>query len=150
MDRVIDMNSGSPPIIITSTSDEELINLRQYILHFKLGQKTFKYYFQIIKNLKRDLILGLNFQRMFKISQDITADDNDLYLHIRNNIVTVTVGSDRPKNLVFQCMLVLKFFSRVSIVLLNAWYITMTTSIEGNLNVQKVQKKCFLLEKRTI
>ena len=39
------------------------------------------------KNLKRDLILGLNFQRTFKILQDIT-DDNDLYLHIRRKIVT--------------------------------------------------------------
>ena len=47
----------------------------------------FKYYFQILKNLKRDLILGLNFQRMFKISQDI-MDDNDFYLHIRRKIVT--------------------------------------------------------------
>ena len=50
-------------------------------------KKTFKYYFQILKNLKQDLILGLNFQRTFKISQDIT-DDNDLYLHIRRKIVT--------------------------------------------------------------
>ena len=36
--------------------------------------------------MKQDLILGLNFQRMFKISQDIT-DDNDLYLHIRRKII---------------------------------------------------------------
>ena len=40
----------------------------------------------MIKNLKQDLILDLNFQRTFKISQDIT-DDNVLYLHIRRKIV---------------------------------------------------------------
>ena len=78
---VIDTNAG-PAIIITSASDDELINLGQCRLHIKLGAKMFKYYFQIIKNLKQDLILGLNFQRMFKISQDVT-DNNDLYLHIR-------------------------------------------------------------------
>ena len=91
--RVIDMNAG-PPLLITSASEDELINLGRCRLRFKLGQKSFEYYFQIIKNLKRDLILGLNFQKMFKISQDIT-DDNDLYLHIRNNIVTFSI---QPKN----------------------------------------------------
>ena len=46
----------------------------------------FEYYFQIIKTLKRDLIIGLNFQRTFKILQDVT-DDNDLYLHIRRKLL---------------------------------------------------------------
>ena len=55
----------------------------------------FEYYFQILKNLKRDLILGLNFQRTFKILQDIT-DNNDLYLHIRRKIVTF---SQQAKNI---------------------------------------------------
>ena len=84
--KVINTNAG-PAIIVTSASDDELVNLGRCRLHVKLGEKTFEYYFQILKNLKRDLILGLNFQRMFKISQDIT-DDNDLYLHIRRKIVT--------------------------------------------------------------
>ena len=83
---VIDTNAG-PAIIVTSASDDELINLGRYRLHIKLGKKMFEYYFQILKNLKWDLILGLNFQRMFKISQDI-RDDNDLYLHMRRKIVT--------------------------------------------------------------
>ena len=83
---VIDTSAG-PPIVITLTLAEELTNLGLCRLHIKLGPKTFEYYFQIIKHLKQDLILGLNFQRTFKISQDIT-DDNDLYLHIRRKIVT--------------------------------------------------------------
>ena len=57
----------------------------------------FEYYFQILKNLKRDLILGLNFQRTFKISQDIT-DDNDLYLHIRRKIVTFSQQAKNTTN----------------------------------------------------
>ena len=83
--------------MIMSASEDELINLGCCRVCFKLGQKTFEYYFQIIKNLKRDLILGLNFQRMFKISQDIT-DDNDLFLHIRNNIVTFSIQSQNVNN----------------------------------------------------
>ena len=83
---VIGTNAG-PAIIVTLASDDKLINLGQCRLLIKLGEKMFKYYFQILKNLKRDLILGLNFQRTFKILQDIT-DDNDLYLHIRRKIVT--------------------------------------------------------------
>ena len=83
---VINTNAG-PAIVVTSASDNELINLGQCRLRVKLGEKTFEYYFQILKNLKRDLILGLNFQRTFKISQDIT-DDNNPYLHIRRKIVT--------------------------------------------------------------
>ena len=78
---VIDTKAG-PAIVVTSASDDKLINLGQCRLHIKLGKKMFEYYFQILKNLKQDLILGLNFQRSFKISQD-TTDDNDLYLHIR-------------------------------------------------------------------
>ena len=66
-------------------------------LRLKLGQKSFEYYFQIIKNLKRDLILGLNFQKTFKILQDV-MDDNDLYLHIRNNIVTFSIQSKNVNN----------------------------------------------------
>ena len=80
-----------------SASKDELINLGCCRLHFKLGQKSFEYYFQIIKNLKRDLIISLNFQKTFKISQDIT-DDNDLYLHIRNNIVTFSIQSKNVNN----------------------------------------------------
>ena len=49
--KVIDTNAG-PAIIVTSASDDELINLGQYRLHIKLGDKTFEYYFQIIKTLK--------------------------------------------------------------------------------------------------
>ena len=66
---VINTNTG-PPIVITSASADELIKLGRCRLHFKLSPKTFEYYFQIIKNLKRDLILdlGLNFQKTFKIS----------------------------------------------------------------------------------
>ena len=63
----------------------------------KLGEKTFEYYFQILKNLKRDLILGLNFQRMFKISQDIMYD-NDLYLRIRRKIVTFSQQAKNTTN----------------------------------------------------
>ena len=84
--KVIDTNAG-PAIIVTSASDDKLINLRRCRLHIKLGEKMFEYYFQILKNLKQDLILGLNFQRTFKILQDI-MDDNNLYLHIRRKIVT--------------------------------------------------------------
>ena len=69
-----------------SASNEELTNLR---LHFKLGAETFEYYFQII--------LGLNFQIMFKISQDAT-DNEDLYLHIRNRIVTFSFQSINTNN----------------------------------------------------
>ena len=57
----------------------------------------FEYYFQIVKNLKRDLILGLNFQRTFKISQDI-KDDNDLYLDIRRKIVTFSQQAKNTTN----------------------------------------------------
>ena len=84
--KVINTNAR-PAIVVTTASDDELINLGRCRLHIKLGEKTFKYYFQILKNLKQDLILGLNFQRTFKILQDIT-DDNDLYLQIRRKIVT--------------------------------------------------------------
>ena len=83
--------------MITSASDNELINHRQCRLHFRLGSKTFEYHFQIIKNLKQDIILGLNFHRMFKISQNIT-DDNDLYLHIRNKIITFSAQATNVKN----------------------------------------------------
>ena len=84
-------------MIIMSASNDELTNLGRCRLCFKLGEETFEYYFQIIKNLKRDLILGLNFQKMFKISQDIT-DSNDLYLHIRNKIITFSTQSTNKKN----------------------------------------------------
>ena len=57
----------------------------------------FEYYFQILKNLKGDLILGLNFQRTFKILQDIT-DDNNLYLHIRRKIVTFSQQARNTTN----------------------------------------------------
>ena len=57
----------------------------------------FEYYFQILKNLKQDLMQGLNFQRMFKISQDIT-DDNDLYLHIRRKIVAFSQQAKNTTN----------------------------------------------------
>ena len=86
LSKVINTNAA-PAIVVTTASDDELINLGRCRLCIKLGEKTFEYYFQILKNLKRDLILGLNFQRMFKISQDI-MDDNDLYLHIWRRIVT--------------------------------------------------------------
>ena len=49
------------------------------------------------KNLKQDHILGLNFQRTFKILQDIT-DDNDLYLHIRRKIVTFSQQAKNTTN----------------------------------------------------
>ena len=94
--KIIDTNAG-PAIIVISASDDKLINLGRCRLHVKLGEKTFEYYFQILKNLKRDLILGLNFQRMFKISQDIT-DDNDLYLHIRRKIVTFSQQAKNTTN----------------------------------------------------
>ena len=94
--RVIDTNAR-PAIIVTSASDDKLINLGQCRFRVKLGEKTFKYYFQILKNLKRDLILGLNFQRMFKISQDIT-DDNNIYLHIRRKIVTFSQQANTITN----------------------------------------------------
>ena len=91
--KVIDTNTR-PAIVVTTASDDKLINLGQCRIRIKLGKKMFEYYFQILKNLKRDLILGLNFQRTFKILQDIT-DDNDLYLHIRRKIVTF---SQKAKN----------------------------------------------------
>ena len=94
--KVINTNAG-PAIVFTTASDNELINLGQCRLHIKLGEKTFEYYFQILKNLKRDLILGLNFQRTFKISQDIT-DDNDLYLHIQRKIVTFSQQAKNTTN----------------------------------------------------
>ena len=84
-------------MIITSASNDKLTNLGRCRLHFKLGEETFEYYFQIIKNLKWDLILGLNFQKTFKISQD-TTDTEDLYLHIRNKIVTFSIQSTNRKN----------------------------------------------------
>ena len=87
----------APPMIIMSASNDELTNLGRCRLRFKLGEETFEYYFQIIKNLKRDLILGLNFQKTFKISQDITDSDN-FYLHIRNKIITFSVQSANKKN----------------------------------------------------
>ena len=96
---VINTNAG-PAIIVTSASDDELINLGWCRLRIKLGKKTFKYYFQILINLKQDLILyiqGLNIQRTFKISQDIT-DDNDLYLHIRRKIVTFSQQAKNTTN----------------------------------------------------
>ena len=94
--RVIDTNAG-PAIIVTLASDDELINLGRCRLRIKLGDKTFEYYFQILKNPKRDFILGLNFQRTFKILQDIT-DDNDLYLHIRRKIVTFSQQAKNTTN----------------------------------------------------
>ena len=92
--KVIDTNAG-PAIIVAS--DDKLINLGRCRLCVKLGEKMFEYYFQILKNLKQDLILGLNFQRTFKISQDIT-DDNDLYLHIRRKIVTFSQQAKNTTN----------------------------------------------------
>ena len=96
LSMVIDTNAG-PAIVIRSASAEELINLGWCRLLIKLGPKTFEYYFQIIKNLKQDLILGLNFQRTFKISQDI-MDDDDLYLHIRRKIVTFSQQAKNTTN----------------------------------------------------
>ena len=93
---VIDTNTG-PAIVVTLASDDKLINLGPCRLCIKLGEKTFEYYFQILKNLKGDLILGLNLQRIFKISQDIT-DDNDLYLHIRRKIVTFSKQAKNTTN----------------------------------------------------
>ena len=49
--RVLDTNAESA-IIVTSASDNKLINLGQWRLCIKLGKKIFKYYFQILKNLK--------------------------------------------------------------------------------------------------
>ena len=46
--KVIDTNAG-PAIVVTTASDDELINLGQCRLCIKLGKKTFKYYFQILK-----------------------------------------------------------------------------------------------------
>ena len=57
----------------------------------------FEYNFQILKKLKRDLILDLNFQRTFKILQDI-MDDNNLYLHIRRKIVTFSQQAKNTTN----------------------------------------------------
>ena len=94
--KVINTNAG-PAIVVISASDDELINLGQCRLRIKLGEKMLEYYFQIHKNLKRDLILGLNFQRTFKISQDI-MDDNDLYLHIRRKIVTFSQQAKNTTN----------------------------------------------------
>ena len=88
--------------MITSASAEELTYLRQCRLRIKLGPKTFGYYFQIIQNLKQDLILGLNFQRTLKISQDI-MDDNDLYLHIRRKIVTFSQQAKNITNHISTC-----------------------------------------------
>ena len=96
LSKVIDTNAR-PAIIITSASDDKLTNLGRCRLRIKLGEKMFKYYFQLLKNFKRDLILGLNLQRMFKISQDIT-DDNDLYLHIRRKIVTFSQQAKNTTN----------------------------------------------------
>ena len=93
LSRVINTNTG-PAFVVTSASDDKLINLGQCRLRIKLGDKTFEYYFQILKILKRNLILGLNFQRTFKKLQDI-MDDNDLYLHIRRKIITF---SQQAKN----------------------------------------------------
>ena len=93
---VINTNAG-PAIVVTSASDDELINLGRCRLCIKLGKKMFVYFFQLLKNLKRDLILDLNFQRMLKISQDIT-DDNDLYLHIRRKIVTFSQQAKNTTN----------------------------------------------------
>ena len=44
LSKVIDTITG-PAIIVTSASDDELINLGQCRLHVKLGKKTFEYYF---------------------------------------------------------------------------------------------------------
>ena len=44
---VIDTNAG-PAIILTSASDDELLNLGRCRLYIKLGAKMFEYYFQII------------------------------------------------------------------------------------------------------
>ena len=49
--KVIDTNA-EPAIIVTSSLDDELINLGRCRLHIKLGEKMFEYYFQILKNLK--------------------------------------------------------------------------------------------------
>ena len=61
-----------------------------------------EYYFQIINNLKQDLILGLNFHKTFEILQDIT-DENDLYLHIRNKIITFSTQAVNAKNYINTC-----------------------------------------------
>ena len=94
--NVINTNAR-PAIIVTTASDDELINLGQCRLCIKLDKKMFEYYFQILKNLKQNLMLGLNFQRMFKISQDI-MDDNDLYLRIRRKTVTFSQQAKNTTN----------------------------------------------------
>ena len=48
---VIDTNAG-PAIVVTSTSDDKLINLGQYRLCIKLGKKTFEYYFCEVRGPK--------------------------------------------------------------------------------------------------
>ena len=50
-DHITDANVG-PPIVITSALNEEVTNLGWCWLRFKLGTKMFKYFLQIIKNLK--------------------------------------------------------------------------------------------------
>ena len=52
--------------------------------------------------MKQDLILGLNFQGMFKISQGI-MDDNYLYLHIRRKIVTFSQQANNVTNHISTC-----------------------------------------------
>ena len=49
--KVIDTNAR-PAIVVTTASNDKLINLGRCRLRIKLGKKTFKYYFQILKNLK--------------------------------------------------------------------------------------------------
>ena len=48
--KVIDTNA-EPAIVVTTASDDKLINLGRCRLRIKLGEKTFEYYFQILKNL---------------------------------------------------------------------------------------------------
>ena len=51
LSKVSDTNAG-PAIVVTTASDDELINLGWSRSCIKLGEKTFEYYFQILKNLK--------------------------------------------------------------------------------------------------
>ena len=51
LSKVIDTNAG-PAIVVTSASHNKLINQGRCRLCIKLGEKTFEYYFQILKNIK--------------------------------------------------------------------------------------------------
>ena len=83
---------AGPPIRLTQANGQPLLNLGQVQLKFKIGSQSFTYWFQIVRGLKQNMIIGLNLMKKYKLTQDFDKSGNQ-YLCIGNKIVTPSTES---------------------------------------------------------